>query len=432
LGEEFVWLRGAVQRGYRLTAFEQDTEGVVATVTGKDGERTVRARYLIGADGAHSFVRKALGLTFEGGAFDEQYMLGDVEVDWSLPHGYAIRVIRPNDILVCIPLPSSLDPGRRGKRYRVSALAPDELRMDSAHDSGANAHGLSHGRAPELRHIQSVLDRLSPEPTTARNLRWSSIFRISHRIVDAYQRGRVFVAGDAAHIHPPTGAQGMNTGIQDAHNLAWKLALAVRGEAAAGLLDTYDLERRPVGMEVVDRTVRAAVGGTVPDLRAVSDAIRREAQLLINYRESAIVRSELARRTELVAGDRAPDARGLTREAVSAPLRLFSLLDRRRHTCVLYAGEATTSQSLTEFESAAQAAVKAAHGRMDVYLVVAPSAEVTETALPLLRDTTGEFASAYSAQGIAVFILRPDGYLGYRADTVDVADILRYLTATFR
>ncbi len=78
-----------------------------------------------------------------------------------------------------------------------------------------------------------MLDRLSPEPTTARNLRWSSVFRISHRIVDAYGRGRVFVAGDAAHIHPPTGAQGMNTGIQDAHNLAWKLALAVSGAAAA-------------------------------------------------------------------------------------------------------------------------------------------------------------------------------------------------------
>jgi pentachlorophenol monooxygenase len=91
-----------------------------------------------------------------------------------------------------------------------------------------------------------VIDRLSPEPTTARNLRWSSVFRISHRIVDAYGRGRVFVAGDAARIHPPTGAQGMNTGIQDAHNLAWKLALALAGHAAPGLLESYDAERRPV------------------------------------------------------------------------------------------------------------------------------------------------------------------------------------------
>ena len=121
-------------------------------------------------------------------------------------------------------------------------LVPDELSGGPA--AGEVAHGFEGARKPELHHIQAVLDRLSPEPTTARNLRWSSVFRISHRIVDAYGRGRVFVAGDAAHIHPPTGAQGMNTGIQDAHNLAWKLALALAGDAAPGLLDTYDAERR--------------------------------------------------------------------------------------------------------------------------------------------------------------------------------------------
>ena len=134
-----------------------------------------------------------------------------------------------------------------------------------------------------------MLDRLSPEPTTARNLRWSSVFRISHRIVDAYGRGRVFVAGDAAHIHPPTGAQGMNTGIQDAHNLAWKLALAVGGARRAGLLDSYDAERRPVGEEVVGRTVRSAREGIGADSTDPDYVIRREAQLLIDYADSPIV-----------------------------------------------------------------------------------------------------------------------------------------------
>ena len=188
------------------------------------GEQTVRAGYLVGADGAHSAVRKGLGLTFEGAAFEEQYMLGDVEVDWSMPRGYGVRSMHQtdghtDDLLVCIPLPG------RG-RYRMSMLVPDELAVGAGGRRRRRAR--LRGRAqPELHHIQAVLDRLSPEPTTARNLRWSSVFRISHRIVDAYGRGRVFVAGDAAHIHPPTGAQGMNTGIQDAHNLAWKLALAL-------------------------------------------------------------------------------------------------------------------------------------------------------------------------------------------------------------
>src|SRR4029078_5217289 len=137
---------------------------------------------------------------------------------------------------------------------------------------------------PCLPHTAAGLDRLSPEPTTARNLRWSSVFRISHRIVDAYAKGRVFVAGDAAHIHPPTGAQGMNTGIQDAVNLAWKLAAAVRGTAAPGLLESYDAERRPIGEEVVGRTVAAAATGVRFDGADPFLAIRREAQLLGGYR----------------------------------------------------------------------------------------------------------------------------------------------------
>ncbi len=114
-----------VERGVRLTGFEQDADGVTATLAGERGEQTVRAGYLIGADGAHSTVRKALGLTFEGGAFEEQYMLGDVEVDWSIPRGYGVRAMHQTDgktvdLLVCIPLPG------RG-RYRMSMLVPDDL-----------------------------------------------------------------------------------------------------------------------------------------------------------------------------------------------------------------------------------------------------------------------------------------------------------------
>lgn len=242
----------------------------------------------------------------------------------------------------------------------------------------------------------------------------------------------MFIAGDAAHVHPPTGAQGMNTGIQDAHNLAWKLALAVRGDAAPRLLDTYDAERRPVGEEIVARTVRAAREGMGSDLRDLDRAIRREAQLLIGYGGSPIVGPRRERQTEVIAGDRAPDARGLTRPTVSRPMRLFSLLDRREHTCILYADDATTTKSIPELEAAAKTAVKAAHGRMAVYLVATPSADVADTALPLIRDTAGEFAAAYSAIGNSAFVLRPDGYLGYRADSVIGGDLAAHLSTTFR
>jgi len=333
LREELAMHGVQVQRGVRVTDFEHDADGVTATLAGGAGEQTVRAAYLVGADGAHSAVRKGLGLAFEGAAFEEQYMLGDVEVDWAMPAGYGVRSMhqtdgRTDDLLVCIPLPG------RG-RYRMSMLVPDEL---TAADT------------PQLHHIQAGIDRLSPEPTTARNLRWSSVFRISHRIVDAYAKGRVFVAGDAAHIHPPTGAQGMNTGIQDAHNLAWNLALAVSGQAAPGLLESYDAERRPVGEEVIGRTVRSAREGIGADSADIGYVIRREAQLLVDYAGSPIIAKG--------AGARAPDATGLTRNAVTGPVRLFSLFGRREHTMLLYAPDGPVD--VATYERAAAAAVTAA------------------------------------------------------------------------
>jgi 2-polyprenyl-6-methoxyphenol hydroxylase-like FAD-dependent oxidoreductase len=116
----------------------------------------------------------------------------------------------------------------------------------------------ANGPTPTLAHIQAVVDRLAPAGTKVDHLRWSSMFGLSHRIVSRYSIGRVFLAGDAAHIHPPTGAQGMNTGLQDAYNLAWKLALVVKGVAHPSLLDSYDAERHPVGEEVVGRTHQQA------------------------------------------------------------------------------------------------------------------------------------------------------------------------------
>lgn len=421
-----------VERGVRLTGFTQDADGVTATVAGPSGEHPVRASYLVGADGAHSVVRKTLGATFEGAAFEEQYMLGDVEVDWSFPRGYAIRASRareglPDDILVCIPLPG------RG-RYRMSMLVPDALSVTSGPaQSDGIEHGFQDASGPQLADIQAVLDRLAPEPTTARNLRWSSVFKISHRIVNSYGAGRVFIAGDAAHIHPPTGAQGMNTGIQDAHNLAWKLALAVKGISSDSLLDSYDAERRPVGEEVVGRTVHNARKGIGADTGDVSYVMRREAQLLIDYAASPIVGGGSEGGPQ--PGQRAPDAKGLVRDVITDPIRLFSLLGRDRHTTLLYVNAgfaADPSTDVAAIEASAAAIVDAAHGEMDVYVVAAPDAPVADTVLPLVRDADGDFARNYAASAAATYVLRPDGYLGFVGAGVGGGDAVEHLRRTFR
>ncbi|MFB4426289.1 FAD-dependent monooxygenase [Streptomyces sp. QL37] len=425
--EELLRRRGGdVVRGTELVSFEQDSDEVRAVLSAPSGDtEELTARYLIGCDGAHSAVRKGLGLSFDGAALPEEYMLGDVEVDWDLPAGYGIRASHvvdghPDDLLVCIPLPGD-------HRYRMSMATPPELSRAGRKDADGVTHGLSgaHGPAPGIEHIQAVLDRLSPRPTTASSLRWSSVFRISHRIVGRYGRGRVFVAGDAAHIHPPTGAQGMNTGVQDAYNLAWKLAAAVRGHAAPGLLESYDAERRPVGEEVVARTLRHARSGIQADPEDPATMMLREAQLLVGYRGSAIVGPDGSAHDGPAPGDRAPDCGGLRYALGAFPVRMFSLLREREHTLILYAGH---EDQLASFDQVAGAAVHAAHGMLNACAVLAPEVSAPALRLPAVHDSLDEFRRTYGARGGEAVLVRPDGHLGLRVVPADGPELPAYLT----
>lgn len=417
--EEFLGRFGTtIERATELVGFAQDADGVTSRLTSASGAgEEVRSRFLVGCDGAHSLVRKGLGLSFEGGAFPEEYMLADVEVGWGLPCGYGVRSTHRgedgavDDLLVCVPLPGA-------GRYRMSMLVPPGLsaarRVETSGAAGGDgvAHGLEGGVAPALADVQKVLDRLAPEPVTASALRWSSVFRISHRLVDRYGRGRVFVAGDAAHIHPPTGAQGMNTGIQDACNLAWKLALAVGGTAGPKVLSGYDAERRPVGEEVVGRTVRHAAEGVQADPADPATLLLREAQLLIGYRDSPLV-TPLPPGDGSVPrpGDRAPDCGGLTGDIAAYPMRLFDVLRGSGHVLLVY-GTHPGGDTVADLASAAR---ELTHGVMETRWIlptdgVAPGA----APVPFHRDGLGEFARRYGAGEGTAFVVRPDGYLGAR------------------
>ncbi|WSR03654.1 FAD-dependent monooxygenase [Streptomyces sp. NBC_01210] len=448
--EEYVASLGtAIERDTELLSFNQDTDGVTARLgTASGAVEEVRARYLIGCDGAHSIVRKGLGLGFEGGALPEGYMLADVEADWDLPHGYGIRSSHraddgsTDDLLVCIPLPGA-------SRYRMSMLVPPELSTRTTNRPPARGDGVAHGlegcRAPELFHIQAVVDRLAPRPAALSRMRWSSVFRISHRIVDRYADGRVFVAGDAAHIHPPTGAQGMNTGIQDACNLAWKLALVVHGKAGPALLASYDAERRPIGEEVVGRTVRHATHGIETDPGDPRTLMLREAQLLVGYRGGPLAGSPSGPADAPQPGDRAPDCAGLTAPVATYPLRLLDILrGRTGHVLLLYAAD---TADLAEAADAAGAAwvprVRGGSpgtsdgpdpgtGLLAIAVLpreAAPTAPGT-LAVPGYRDAAGEFARLFRPDGPTGFVVRPDGQLGARFPLAGTAAALSaYLAA---
>ncbi|MEU0597389.1 FAD-dependent monooxygenase [Streptomyces sp. NPDC006393] len=441
LAEHLARFGTEVERSTELRSVEMRPDEVEAVLAHADGRiERLHARYVVGCDGAHSLVRKAAGLSFEGDAFPEQYMIGDVELDWELPAGYSMRSVNldangaMDDMLVCIPMPGV-------RRYWLSMLRPRAQAGGGDGPSAADGSvlGPGDGRGPDLGQIQAVLDRLAPEPATASTLRWSSTFRASHRLVDRYRNGRLFVAGDAAHIHPPIGGQGLNTGVQDAYNLAWKLALTVRGLATDDVLESYHAERHPVAQEVVDRTVRHARSGLSGNGDDAEMMLRRQAQLLVAYPDSPLIQSRAADGTPAAVpapGDRAPDCRGLLSDLATYPRRLFDLLRTPRHVLLLFAGsEYATGDAVARLEVCAAEAHRAAHGLLDAYLVTA--AEVPEDARPVglrpprVRDAAGEFRDAYAPHDGEALLIRPDGYLSGRFHPAVPERLTTHLRRTF-
>ncbi|MEV0809102.1 FAD-dependent monooxygenase [Micromonospora sp. NPDC050200] len=434
LTERLATLGVRPQRGAELVAFTQDDDGVLATLATAAGEETVRAKYLVGCDGAHSKVRELLGLTFSGGLgrFPQLFMLCDVDVDWDMPEGHLLRFMHETDgrmdgMLVCVPL-------RGESRYRIATLAPGRF---FAQTGGQDAPpGFSEELAePTLADIQAALDQLAPPGTRASNLRWSSVFRISHGIVDRYGDGRVFVAGDAAHLHPPAGGQGMNTGIQDAWNLAWKLALAVRGIAAPGLLDSYETERRPEGEEIVGRAVRLAFTDEL-DREDLKRQFLQEMSMLLSYSDSPLVGESLsapdALRDGPGPGDRAPDVGGLSRRGVGHPLRLHDLTRGTRHTLLLYADGSTDEGTVTAVGKLCADVRRQTSGQVDIYLLLSPDARVASLLdPPVVRDAGGEFRAGYGVDGTALYLVRPDGHVGFRSQPVDADALSKHLQLVF-
>jgi 2-polyprenyl-6-methoxyphenol hydroxylase-like FAD-dependent oxidoreductase len=427
---------GTVERGVELVGFSQDDDGVTAQLRHPSGEmEAARASYLVGCDGAHSAVRTGLGLNFVGGLsmFPQLFMLGDVDVDWDMPAGHLIRFVRIEEggeftgMLVCVPLK-----GRN--RYRIATLAPERLQKTIG--SGVVPAGFwQEYTPPTLADLQSAIDDLGPAGTTASNLRWSSIFRIKHGIVDRYRVGRVFVAGDAAHLHPPAGGQGMNTGIQDAWNLGWKLALAVRGLAAPGLLDSYEAERRPAGKAIVDRAVAIAFTDEM-DMADEKAQFLLEMQMTMNYAGSPLV-SQASDAAGFAGGPepghRAPDVQGLRRFGIAHDLRLFDLTRGTHTTLLLAAGADVAEEQVLALEKLAASIRQGTRGQVHPFLVADGAARVPSLVdLPVVRDL-GAFRDAYGVgdAGTAAYVVRPDGHVGFRSRPVVEDALLEHLAQVF-
>lgn len=306
-----------IERGVEVTGLRQDDEGVDLQVRTADGEGSERAAYVVGTDGAHSAVRSLLGVGFSGRDYDTRILLADIRLDRELPS--AINPFIGADGVALLP------PYGDGW-YRATV-------WDRTQQGGPVAEPVT------LAELNEALGRITDGGVAASEMRWSTRFLSQRRQAEHYRVGRVLLAGDAAHVHSPLGAMGMNTGIQDAVNLAWKLAAVQQQWAPPWLLDSYETERHPAGratLRVTDLIQRIAVAPAVvrmlrphvvPRLLSSSRVARRLRRLIaglgVSYSRPAQVDAAPA------VGHRAQDV-PLTHEG--AATRLFELMDPLRFT----------------------------------------------------------------------------------------------------
>jgi 2-polyprenyl-6-methoxyphenol hydroxylase-like FAD-dependent oxidoreductase len=220
-----------------LEYFTQSEMGVTAQVKTADGlSETISAKYLVGCDGARSPVRHALGLTFEGSTLERLYYVVDAQIDWEFSADAGYGCISRDSLTFIFPMAGE-------KRYRIVGTFPEGFDQ--------NTDEILYETIEQ--HIQANT-KLSLDIS---NVKWFSVYKVNTRAVNKFSVGRCFVAGDAAHVHSPAGGQGMNTGIQDAYNLAWKMAFVIKGYASEQLLETYNEERLPNAQRLLETTDRA-------------------------------------------------------------------------------------------------------------------------------------------------------------------------------
>jgi 2-polyprenyl-6-methoxyphenol hydroxylase-like FAD-dependent oxidoreductase len=432
----------AVEHGVEVTGFTQNEHGVVATALDKAGESHVfSASYLIGADGAHSIVRKTLGLTYPGDAYPQGFLLADCKIDWPLDYDHMKLFLRGRHFAVYLPLKGT-------DMCRVIAIMsePPAAAPGSRETEATSAEPIS------LEAVQAAFEDAYGPGATLHDAAWTTRYRIHHRGVNKYREGRAFVAGDAAHIHSPAGGQGMNTGLQDAANLAWKLAAVLKGGAPEALLDTYHSERWPVGQKVLEFTDRVFstmtsqsgwVAGIrnmlLPMLGAVisrSGTVRSRAfhfvsQLGIRYDGSLFVKegsssgATSAWREGPSAGRRAPNGQ------IARNRDVFSLIQGYRWH-VLALSRKPLSRGEIEMLDSELAALPRSIGIPLETHIVAHSLVGRDA-----RIVQAESNQVFEAYGLsaenprALYFIRPDGHVAYRTLWLDFAglnDFTRRLT----
>ncbi len=360
--------------GHELVGLEQDRAGVTAKIIGPDGPQTLRVRYLVGADGGRSFVRHALDIGFPGETLGVRAVVADVGLSGLEREAWHYFNEGSMDTQI------SLCPLQGTDLFQLQAPIALEGDFDLSAESLQDIVAKRTGR-DDIR-IQSVS--------------WASAFNMNARLADRYRVNRVFLVGDAAHIHPPTGGQGLNTSVQDAYNLGWKLAAVLAG-APEKLLETYEEERRPIAAGMLGLSTKLLDDAKRGEMRRSREA----RQLDLGYPDSSLALEKPERTDVLLAGDRAPDAP--LRGAAGQIRRVFDLLGGPHWTLLAY-----------ETDRIPVAPQRNLHLHS-----IGQGSELT--------DEAGYFLAAYAPSPGTCILIRPDGYIGAMVASGEVGALEQYL-----
>ncbi|MBT2766154.1 FAD-dependent oxidoreductase [Stenotrophomonas sp. ISL-67] len=366
----------AVEFGHALIGFDQDDDGVCVRIATPTGEQQLQTRYLVGADGGRSLVRQTLQIPFPGQTLGVRAVVADIVLR-GLPRD-AWHNFNESDMTRRM----SLCPLMGTALFQLQAPVPLEGEVD------LSVEGLA----------AMVHERTGRDDLTLESVSWASAYQMNARLADRYRVGRVFLAGDAAHTHPPTGGQGLNTSAQDAYNLGWKLASVLQG-APDVLLDTYEEERRPIAAAMLGLATTLLEHAQRGDNRRG----REVQQLDLGYRASSLTLPSEPRGGRIVPGDRAPDAP--LQGAGGQPIRLFEVLRGTHWTLLGHAPERTAAPS---------------RAGLHVHRI-GPEGD--------LCDIEGHFAQAYGLEPGEWVLVRPDGYVAAVEEGRRIADLVSHHAA---
>jgi 2-polyprenyl-6-methoxyphenol hydroxylase-like FAD-dependent oxidoreductase len=401
LGEHLQSLGVTVERGVELVALSQDDDGVHLTLQKDGSTEQASASWVIGADGAHSVVRKLVGTKLAGSFVGERFLLADVDAEHSLDLDSMHTFFSPDGPVIVLPM--------RDGRMRFLA---------EVHD----APGTPMNMNPTQDELQAILDRRIGGIRVLRS-HWLTGFEIHHARVPAYRWGRVFLAGDAAHIHSPAGGQGMNTGMQDVFNLGWKLAAVIDGEAGETLLDSYEAERAPIADGVITFTNRLTKVGTLSGVpRRIRDLMVRMVsrvpaarrvmaetaeQINVAYQNSPVTVAQPPRHAKVTVGQHLPH---VTDEDVQKQLRAACGQQTLGHVVLTVAAE--------------QVAPAAGDGQVQVLVSTEDVPVAGYDAV--VADPKSVVAQRLGLKTGGRVVIRPDGYIGAIAALDDTTTIAGY------